>query len=112
MPFSFTKDQQWQPVEPGIERCMVNWNDELMAVKVRFKDQAVGVPHQHQLHTQLSFVLAGRFEVTLGERVRILEVGDSFLAPKDCLHGVVALENDSILLDVFTPARRDFVPQS
>ncbi|KHD24714.1 hypothetical protein NM09_11135 [Vibrio caribbeanicus] len=102
-------NEQWQFVEPGIERCIVNWNDELMAVKVRFSHLAVGVAHKHSLHTQLSYVLAGRFEVQLGDRTCVLETGDSFLAAKECIHGVIALAEGSVLLDVFTPVRSDFL---
>ncbi|MGD8171361.1 cupin domain-containing protein [Vibrio sp. TRT 21S02] len=109
MTFAMDNQQTWEQVEPGIERSMVNWNDDIMAVKVRFTKGAVGVPHSHVAHDQLSYVLAGSFEVILGEETRILSVGDSFLAQKNCQHGVVALEDGAILLDVFTPMRTDFI---
>jgi quercetin dioxygenase-like cupin family protein len=37
-----------------------------------------------------------------------LKKGDSYYADKNVMHGVVALE-DSVLLDGFTPMRKDFL---
>jgi quercetin dioxygenase-like cupin family protein len=35
--------------------------------------------------------------------------GDAFIAPRLQLHGVVALEQGSVLLDQFSPRRDDFL---
>ena len=52
-------------------------------------------------------VVAGSFEVTNDGIVRC--AGDAFIAPRQQMHGVVALENASILLDQFSPRRDDFL---
>ena len=52
--------------------------------------------------------MEGSFEVTLGEDQETLTAGDSFYVPLEKDHGVVALE-DSVILDVFTPIREDFL---
>jgi len=36
-------------------------------------------------------------------------VGDTYYAKKNVLHGVVALEDDSVIIDAFTPPRADFL---
>jgi quercetin dioxygenase-like cupin family protein len=56
----------------------------------------------------VSYVAAGRFEVTVdGERTE-LGVDDCFFVAADQVHGVMALEAGT-LIDVFTPARLDFL---
>ena len=40
---------------------------------------------------------------------KVLKEGDAYFARKHMMHGAVALENDSILLDMFNPAREDFL---
>ena len=44
----------------------------------------------------------------VGGETRLVAKGDSILIPPDALHGVEALE-EAVLVDVFTPARADFV---
>ena len=39
----------------------------------------------------------------------MLKEGDAYFARKHMMHGAVALEQDSILLDIFNPAREDFL---
>lgn len=39
----------------------------------------------------------------------IMSEKDSYHAAKNMLHGVVVLEDDSIIVDAFTPIRADFL---
>lgn len=52
---------------------------------------------------------AGRFEVTIDGETRILVAGDAYRAVKGQLHGVVALDDSSVLVDTFSPKRDDFL---
>jgi quercetin dioxygenase-like cupin family protein len=54
-------------------------------------------------------VVAGSFEVEIEGQRRVLKQGDAFVAPRLHAHGVVALEQGSILLDQFSPRRNDFL---
>ncbi len=54
-------------------------------------------------------MLAGAFEVEVGGEKRTLRAGDTFVADQNVVHGVVALEPDSRLLDIFSPRRDDFI---
>ncbi len=92
---------------PGVTRQVLAHEPELMLVKVTFQKDAVGYVHSHP-HRQVTYVASGRFDATIGGERRTLEAGDSFFAPSDVPHGVVALE-DGVLIDVFAPARQDFL---
>jgi len=97
----------WTEVAPGVRRRLLCHDKNLMMVEVGFEKGAVGAPHSHP-HIQVSLVVSGRFEVTVGGEKRILETGDSFRTPADVVHGVVALE-PGVLIDTFTPHREDFL---
>ena len=43
-----------------------------------------------------------------GKEDKVLVTGDSYYVEPDVVHGVVALE-ETMLLDIFTPMRKDFV---
>jgi quercetin dioxygenase-like cupin family protein len=94
-------------VEPGITRQILGHDPQLMMVRVAFEQGAVGSMHSHP-HRQVTFVERGRFECTIAGTTSVLQAGDCFLVPPDAVHGVVALE-DGALVDVFTPAREDFL---
>ena len=99
---------EWETVDKGVERKILGYDDEVMMVCVRFEKGAVGSLHHH-VHRQISYVESGRFDVTIDGKKSILEKGDCFFVAPDLVHGVVALEKGT-LVDVFTPARLDFLP--
>ena len=105
--FIHSENIEWQKVDTGVERKVLGWDDQVMMVCVRFEKGAVGSLHHH-VHRQISFVESGRFEVTIDGKKSILNQGDCFFVPPDLVHGVVALEKGT-LVDVFTPARMDFI---
>jgi quercetin dioxygenase-like cupin family protein len=82
---------------------------ELMLVEFCFQKGGVGEPHQHENHEQVGYVAQGSFAITVGNDKRIIKQGDCYYAAKNVMHGVVALEDDSILIDTFTPVREDFL---
>lgn len=108
-PFALTGELSWEDLGNGLERKILGYNEELMMTHMRFKKGAVGALHKHP-HTQVSYVVQGSFEVQVGSEKRVLSAGDSFHVPSNVEHGVVALE-DSMILDVFTPMREEFLRQ-
>ncbi|MBK9442354.1 MAG: cupin domain-containing protein [Comamonadaceae bacterium] len=99
----------WTDLGDGIRRKIVGHTPGLMSVLVQFDKGAVGTAHAHEAHDQIAFVVAGSFEVDVAGSKRILQFGDAFIAPRLQFHGVVALEQDSVLLDQFSPRRDDFL---
>ena len=109
MHFFINETIPWEELGDGIRRKIVGNTPQLMSVLVQFDKGAVGTPHAHDMHDQIAYVLAGAFEAEVNGHKRILNVGDAFIAPHDHVHGVVALENKSTLLDQFSPRRDDYL---
>lgn len=107
--FYIDAKNDWEDVEPGIKRKVLPHTEGLMAVLVNFEKGAIGEVHSHDIHDQLAICVKGSFEVTLDEQVKVIKAGDAFLAEKGTPHGVVALEENSQLLDTFNPHRSEFV---
>ena len=95
------------PLGGGTSRRILAYQDDLMAVEVSFDAGAQGASHTHP-HTQCSYVLSGVFSYAVEGEETILKPGDSIVVPGGCEHGTVCLEK-GVLLDVFTPARLDFL---
>lgn len=105
--FVRSQDAEWETVGDGVRRQMLSHGPDLMMVRVDFKAGAVGAAHHHP-HRQVTYVAAGSFKVRIDGREQVLRPGDSFFVRADLVHGVVALE-EGTLIDVFTPAREDFL---
>lgn len=99
----------WTELGDGIRRKIVGHTPELMSVLVQFDKGAIGTPHAHDAHDQIAYVFSGAFEAEVNGVKRVLRVGDAFIAPRLHMHGVVALEQDSTLLDQFSPRREDYL---
>ena len=103
----FSKDLEGEAADEGVTRFVKSYTDEVMVVENRFKKGAVGALHHHP-HTQITYVLSGKFEFTIGDEKKIVEAGDTMLKKDGIVHGCVCLE-EGALLDIFSPMRDDFV---
>lgn len=102
----------WQnvPVEnlgEGIERQMIV-GDRLMVCRLRFAPFVDTPAHDHP-HEQITFVERGRVRFTIGDQERIAEQGDILHFPSGCWHGATMLDEEVVLIDIFTPVREDFL---
>jgi quercetin dioxygenase-like cupin family protein len=105
--FITDEESNWESVGEKITRKIVTYDDHLMFVKVRFEKGGVGAIHQH-IHSQISYVESGRFEVEISGKKQILSQGDTYIVPSNELHGCICLETGT-LIDMFSPMRADFV---
>ena len=108
--FFNSQQMDWEVLGGGVSRQIMGYDDKIMLVKVKFEKDSVGKLHQH-FHSQTSYVAEGTFEVTVGDRKQILQVGDSFYIPPNIVHGALCLEAGT-LIDVFSPVREDFLDGS
>jgi quercetin dioxygenase-like cupin family protein len=97
----------WETVGEGVRRQILGHGPDLMLVRVEFRKGAIGAIHHHP-HRQVTYVARGSFDAQVGGETQRLGPGDCFFVTADAPHGVVALE-DGTLIDVFTPAREDFL---
>jgi len=107
LPFVEQSAIAWEDLGGGVRRKILGYDSSLMMVVVEFKKASIGYVHKHP-HRQVTYVQSGSFEVQVDGKKHVLRTGDCFFILPDLEHGVVALE-DSCLVDVFTPAREDFL---
>ena len=84
--FQFEKELKWENPGPGIRRQIMD---------------------EHH-HSQATYVVSGKFELTIGEQKEILSAGDGYYVAPNKPHGCVCLEA-GVLIDTFTPMRADFL---
>jgi quercetin dioxygenase-like cupin family protein len=96
-------------VADGIERQMI-YGDRLMVVRVRFAAGTVTAVHSH-VHEQITLVEQGRVEFTIDGKTRLASKGDVLFFPSEMRHGATMLEEEVVLIDIFSPVREDFLPK-
>ena len=98
------------PVEhpaAGIERQMVV-GERFMIVRFRFKPFLVTPEHTHP-HEQMSLIVSGRVRFFIEGKERIVSAGDVLHFPPNCLHGATMMDEEVVLIDIFSPIREDFL---
>jgi quercetin dioxygenase-like cupin family protein len=95
-------------VADGIERQSL-WGERLMVCRVRFAPRVVTAVHTHP-HEQVTLVQKGRVRFTVNGQVLETCAGDVLSFSPQLEHGATMLDEEVILLDIFTPVREDFLP--
>ena len=97
-------------LEEGIERQMVV-GQKLMVCRFCFAPHVVTPAHEHP-HEQLTIVERGRVLFTIGDRERVASPGDVLHFPSGTWHGATMLDEEVVLIDIFSPVREDFLASS
>ncbi len=105
--WNINKDIVKEAADVGIDRKVLAYSDELMCVENYFETGAVGKLHNHP-HTQITYIVSGEFEFTIGDTTKVVTQGDTLLKENGVTHGCTCLKS-GVLLDIFTPMREDFV---
>ena len=92
---------------PGIQRQVVV-GEHMMICRFRFAPLLVTPQHTHS-HEQMSIVVSGRVRFFVDGTERIALPGDVLHFPPNCLHGATMLDEEVVLIDIFTPVRDDLL---
>ena len=98
------------PVEQmaeGIERQMLV-GDRMMICRFRFRPFLVTPEHDHP-HEQMTIVERGRVRFFIEGKERIASAGDVLHFPSHCWHGATMMDEEVVLIDIFSPLREDFL---
>ncbi len=98
VPEEKVRDSLWRKVISG---------DKAMFIQARFEKGCVLPAHKHE-NEQLSYVLKGALNFTLGEREVLVKAGEVLVIPSNVEHAARALE-DTVSIDVLSPVRRDLI---
>jgi quercetin dioxygenase-like cupin family protein len=97
-------------VAEGIQRQMM-WGDHLMVCRLTIAPGVITPVHSH-VHEQITMVERGRVRYVVAGVERIVSKGDLLYFPSNVEHGATMLDEEVVLIDVFTPVREDFLPPS
>jgi unsaturated pyranuronate lyase len=94
-------------VSQGVQRQMVV-GEGLMICRFRFAPFLVTPEHEHP-HEQMSIIVSGRVRFFVEGTERIAVPGDVLHFPPGCWHGATMMDEEVVLIDIFSPVREDFL---
>ena len=92
---------------PGIKRQMVV-GQNVMMVRFTFDPFVVTDEHTHP-HEQMTLVVKGKVRFIIDGEIRIVSAGDVLHFPPNNRHGATMLDEEVVLIDIFSPIREDFL---
>ncbi|MGX7164065.1 cupin domain-containing protein [Enterococcus massiliensis] len=103
------KNQKFSKVDENTDRCVVTYGENIMSVLVRFKNTTKAVELHSHPEEQVTYILKGKLKFFEGTQEYLVEAGDVLKFAPNVPHGCIVLENESEVLDTFTPIRKDFL---
>jgi quercetin dioxygenase-like cupin family protein len=111
-PLEATLARRWDEVPArqiaeGVERQMIV-GERLMICRLRLRPSVDTPAHSHP-HEQMTVVERGRVRFTIDGREQIAVAGDVLHFAPNVVHGATMLDEEVVLIDIFTPIREDFL---
>jgi len=92
----------------GIERQMIV-GEKVMVCRLHFAPHVETPAHDHP-HEQMTLVERGKVLFTIGDKQQLAQAGDVLHFPSGAWHGATMLDEEVVLIDIFSPIREDFLP--
>lgn len=96
-----------EKTSPGITRQMVV-GQNVMMVRFTFEPFLETPQHTHP-HEQMTLVVKGRVRFFISGEEHIVSAGTVLHFPPNILHGATMMEEEVVLIDIFSPIREDFL---
>ena len=94
-------------IATGITRQMIT-GENVMVCRFTFAPFVVTDEHTHP-HEQITLVVKGKVKFVIEGEVTIVSPGDVLHFPSNNRHGATMLDEEVVLIDIFSPPREDFL---
>lgn len=118
MPFFYKENLVQERIDDNTLRTVIAHGGNMLYAHIIFEralpEDALIPLHDH-VHEQITYVLKGSFKFQINDSedgapvIKVVKAGDSMYMPSNVPHGCIPLEDNSQLIDCFTPQREDFL---
>jgi quercetin dioxygenase-like cupin family protein len=107
MPFFTFNNSKFKEVAPGARMRSAHL-DNAMLTYFEFDEGSIIPRHKHP-YEQITLIIEGEMELTVGDETRILKRGDGATVPPNVDHSAVILRPLTKAIDAWYPVREDYV---
>jgi len=105
-----SNENDYQDVLEKIQQKTLVYGDKTLMAEFRL-EQGAGLPRHSHPHEQTGYLVSGEIELTIGDETHQVKQGDSWCIAGDVEHKATAHE-DSVAIEVFSPVREDYIPET
>ena len=107
MPFCNIKSRPELEVAPNA-MTKTFWGENMLLSLIKLQPHTEVPTHRHT-HEQVGIVLEGEVLLWIGNEQCLLKSGDCFIVPSNVDHGACTEANHSLIADIFSPIREEFI---
>jgi quercetin dioxygenase-like cupin family protein len=101
-------ESNYRTARQGVRFKTLAWGEKTHLTEFKLSRGATIPKHSHP-HEQTGYLVSGRMKFVIGDEVFDAQSGDGWNIAGHIEHGVDVLE-DSVVIEVFSPAREDYLP--
>ena len=105
-----SNDIDYKDVLEKIQQKTLAYGDRTLMAEFRL-GQGADLPRHSHPHEQTGYLVSGEIALTIGDETHQVKPGDSWCIAGDVEHKARALE-DSVAIEVFSPVREDYIPET
>jgi quercetin dioxygenase-like cupin family protein len=110
MMFYQKRDDGYHSRVPGIDQKTLVYGDQTLLAEFHLKKGSILPRHSHP-NEQTGYLISGHMVFLVGGKRYEARPGDSWCIAADVEHGAEILE-DSVAVEVFSPVRKDYLPDN
>ena len=103
-------ENDYKDVLEKIQKKTLVYGDRTLMAEFRLEHGADLPRHSHP-HEQTGYLVSGKIELSIGDETHQVKPGDSWCIAGGVEHKATVLE-DSVAIEVFSPVREDYIPQT
>lgn len=95
---------------PGVKIKTLSYGDKTLLSEFRI-NQGISIPKHHHSCEQTGYLVSGSLLLTIGKETYEVSPGDSWAIKSDLNHSTGAVK-DSVIIEVFSPVREEYLPKN
>ena len=107
--FNKKDDLGYREAVPGVWRKTLVYGEKTLLAEFKLEAGHTIPRHAHK-HEQTGYLLSGAIQLTIGETAYDVRPGDTWCITGNIEHNAMIIA-DSVLVEVFSPVREDYLPE-
>ena len=99
-----------EEIVEGTVKRHIYTGKNIQVIIYHFPPNKVFPLHSHDKHEQMGFLYKGKMGFRVEDKEYTLNPGDFYHAPIGVEHNAWTLDEPSILIDIFSPVREEYLP--
>ncbi len=107
----YKKDKaDYKEIIPGVKLKTLTYGEKTLLSEFLI-EQGISLPKHHHPCEQTGYLVSGSIILTIGDDTFEVSPGDSWAIKSDIVHSAAAV-SDSVVVEVFSPVRKEYLPEN